>query len=43
MGRSWRDKPIKERQIEIQKHNRGSHRRMDPYVRAKSKSWEQDY
>lgn len=33
MSKTYRDRPSKERQIVIQKHERGSHRRMEPYVR----------
>lgn len=42
MGKTYRDRPAKERQIEIKKHERGDHRKMDPYnrVNAKKSSWE---
>lgn len=43
MSKTYRDRPAKERQITIKKHERGSHRRMDPYSRAfaKKSSWEE--
>lgn len=40
MSKTWRDKPAKERQVVVSKHERGEHRKMDPYVRARSKNWE---
>lgn len=46
MGKTYRDRPAKERQIAIQKHERGDHRKMNPYNRKASKrsAWQdQDY
>lgn len=42
MGKTYRDRPAKERQITIRKHERGDHRRMDPYKRqeARRSSWQ---
>ena len=40
MSKSWRNSPAKEREIIVKKAERGSHRRMDPYVRSKQKSWD---
>lgn len=44
MGKTWRDKPAKKRDIEIQKHERGNKRHMEPYNRAsyRKNSWQQD-
>lgn len=43
MGKTWRDKPSKERQIIIKKHERGDHRKMEPYVRSKASDWDRDF
>lgn len=40
MSKSWRDRPLKEREITVKKAERGDHRRMEPYVRARNKSWD---
>lgn len=44
MGKTWRDKPAKRRDIEIQKQERGDKRHMEPYNRAsyRKNSWQQD-
>lgn len=44
MGKTWRDKPAKRHDIEIQKQERGDKRRMEPYNRAsyRENSWKQD-
>ena len=39
MGKTYRDKPAKERQIVIEKRERGEHRKMSPYSRPKQKDW----
>lgn len=39
MGKTFRDKPAKEREITVKKHERGSKRHMDPYVRQKRNTW----
>lgn len=41
MGKTYRDKPSKHREIERMKIERGEHRRMQPYHRSDSKkdSW----
>lgn len=36
MGKTYRNKPAKEREIEIKKKQRGDHRKMEPYKRTKS-------
>jgi hypothetical protein len=36
MGKTYKDKPAKEREIAIKKAERGSHRRMEPYKREKN-------
>ena len=43
MGRTYRDNPAKKREIEFKKHERGDHRKTDPYNRAnmKKSSWDQ--
>ena len=43
MGKTYRDNPAKKREIEFKKHERGDHRKMDPYNRAnmKKSSWDQ--
>lgn len=41
MGKTYRDRPAKERWIVIKKHERGDHHKMDPYRRtSKQSSWE---
>lgn len=42
MGKTYRDRPAKQRDIVIKKHERGEHRRMDPYQRPHNKrsNWE---
>ncbi len=42
MGKTYRDRPAKERDIIIKKHQRGDHRKMDAYKRtsAKRSCWE---
>ena len=37
MGKTRRDKPSKEHDIQLKKLERGDHRRMDPYNRAHEK------
>ena len=36
MGKTWRDRPSKRRDIENKKHERGDRRKMEPYSRAAS-------
>ena len=42
MGRTYRDRPAKQRDIAIKKAERGDHRKMDPYHRVNNKrtAWE---
>lgn len=42
MGKTYRDRPAKQRDIAIKKHERGDHRKMDPYRRehGKRSNWE---
>lgn len=42
MGKTYRDRPARERQLIIKKHERGIHKKMDPYRRtsAKRSNWE---
>ena len=42
MGKTYRDRPAKERQIVIKKYERGEHRRMEPYNRVNTRrsAWE---
>jgi len=44
MGKTWRDKPAKRRDIEIKKQERGDKHHMEPYNRAsyRKNSWQQD-
>lgn len=37
MGKTFRDRPAVERQIQIRKHERGEHRKMSPYRRSEEK------
>jgi len=41
MGKTYRDRPEKKREIIVKKHERGDHHKMDPYHRsnAKRSSW----
>lgn len=43
MSKTYRDKPAKEREIFIKKHERGDRRKMDPYSRKRNNSWDQEY
>ena len=40
MSHTYRNKPAKEREIEILKKERGNKRRMTPYKRSKQQDWE---
>lgn len=42
MGKTYRDRPAKQRDIAIKKMERGNHRKMNPYRRTEGKrsGWE---
>jgi hypothetical protein len=41
MSKSWRDRPVKERENVVKKAERGDHRKMEPYKRIHNKkSWD---
>lgn len=37
MGKTFRDRPANERQIVVKKHEKGKHRKMDPYNRKQAR------
>jgi hypothetical protein len=40
MSKSYRDRPVKEREIVVKKASKGDHRKMEPYKRINNKkSW----
>jgi len=43
MGKTWHDRPAKKHENAIKKSERGSHRKMDPYVKARRSSWKQEF
>lgn len=40
MSKTYRDRPAKQRDIMVKKHERGDHKKMEPYRRNKKNDWE---